>query len=63
VLAGRDQYRREFDLDAGQFLPREAVILPQLRWTIGATQIEDRLAAATDDVDVRGPVVVRIYLL
>ena len=38
----------------------EAPQVPQLRGAIGAVEQEHRLAAGSDDVDVRGPVIVRV---
>lgn len=46
--------------DPPQMSPVEAAVLAQLWWTIGAVQEEHSLASASPDVDMRGPVPVRI---
>lgn len=43
-----------------QAAPVEAPQVPQLRGTIGAVEQEHRLAAGSNDVNVRGPVIVRV---
>jgi len=48
------------DLDAVQILPGEAVVLPRLGRTIWALQIEHRLAAPADDVDMRRAMIIRL---
>jgi hypothetical protein len=45
--------------DAAQLRPAESVTLPQLRRPVRAVQDEHRLAARSDDVDMRGSVVGR----
>ena len=46
--------------DAAELRLREAVILPQLRWPTGATQLEDGSVALTDHVHMRRAVIVRV---
>lgn len=47
-------------LDAAEFRELKTVTLPQLRWSAGAIQDEDRFSASSPDVDMRGTVIVRI---
>lgn len=45
-------------LDVAQPVPSEAVVLAQLRRSVGALQAKHRLTIRSDHVDVRGPMVV-----
>jgi hypothetical protein len=46
--------------DATHLGPRKSVVLAQLWRSLGAVQIEHALASGSDDVDVRGSMIVRI---
>jgi len=47
-------------LDVAEFRELETVALPQLQWSAGTIQDEDRFSAGSLDVDMRGTVIVRI---
>ena len=51
--------RQSFD-DPSEPPPVEAAVLAQLGRAIGAVQEEHRLATASSDVDMRGPVIMRV---
>jgi hypothetical protein len=47
-------------LDTAEFSELETVALPQLQWSAGAIQDEDRFSASSLDMDMRGTMIVRI---
>src|SRR5947209_10330211 len=59
-MAEFGQMSHQIDNYPGHLVAAKSVILPQLRRTLGAVQVEDRFAVRADNVDVGRSMIVRI---
>jgi hypothetical protein len=57
-VAERWQFRIQYPLDPSYVPPGEPVVFAELRRTMRTAQIEHSFAAVSDDMDVRGTVIV-----